>query len=417
MYIGRNLTDTNNRWQVRALLHLVGAAGLFLLPTAAAQAQNATLHFTLPAAASGGEVLPAGPLKVQSWHPPRHPSMVGKSIAEIAGLAAAAATPTTIPLWTGTGAPNFPGDQFMMVGLDPTVPHKNPVSTIKAQVIPVKFIFSNSLVFDPTKKDACTPQPALTMVQNSPIFKPVTLTVGGTLLGTAQFESLFQRGNFWAFTGPGKINPKYEVNLTYSALSEVTVNVQGGLTATGPCDTLGLIEKNAWNNLLLNTILPQLASHGVGPGTLPIFLFYNVAMYDVTPQNCCILGYHHAFLDSAMHLNTYSVVDYDESGAFGKSVQDIIIMSHEIGEWMDDPTGVNPTPAWGNIGQVTGCQNNLEVGDPLSGTVEIPSNAKTVYHVQDLAFKSWFYHDAVSTGVNGWYSLYGNFRTFAGNCP
>ena len=28
----------------------------------------------------------------------------------------------------------------------------------------------------------------------------------------------------------------------------------------------------------------------------------------------------------------------------------------------------NPTPKWGHIGQVSGCQSNLEVGDPLSGT-------------------------------------------------
>jgi hypothetical protein len=343
--------------------------------------------------------------------------MVGKSIADIAGLAAAAVTPATIPLWTGTGAPNFPGDRFLMVGLDPTLPQKNPVSTIKAQVIPVKFTFSKKLVFDPTKKDACTPQPALTMVQNSPIFKPVTLTVGGTLLGTGQFESLFQRGNFWAFTGPGKVNPKYEVNLTYSALSEVSVDVQGGLTASGPCDVQGAIEFNTWNKLLLNTILPQLAKHGVGPTTLPIFLFYNVVMYDTNPSNCCMIGYHYAFFDGAMHLNTYVVTDYDQSGNFGASVQDIVGMSHEIGEWINDPTGGNPTPPWGNVGQDMGfCQSNLEVGDPLADKVEIPSNTKTVYHVQDLAFKSWFYHDVVSTGVNGWYSLYGNFRSFAANC-
>jgi hypothetical protein len=342
--------------------------------------------------------------------------MVGKSSAEIAGLAAAAATPTTIPLWTGTGAPNFPDDQFTMVGLDPSVPQKNPVSTIKALVIPVKFIFSKSLVFDPMKRDACTPQPAQTMVQNSPIFKNVTLTVGGTLLGTGQFESLFQRANFFAFTGPGKINPKYAVNLIYSALREVTVNVTVGPLIKGTCDTLGLIEVNAWDDLVQTNILPQLTKQGVGPGTLPIFLFYNVAMYDTTLKNCCILGYHNAFLDNAMHLNTYAVSDYDQTGAFDSSVRDITIMSHEIAEWMNDPTGLNPTPPWGNIGQLMGCQSDLEVGDPLSGTLEIPSNTKTVYHVQDLAFKSWFYHDAVSTGVNGWYSLYGNFRTFAADC-
>jgi hypothetical protein len=339
--------------------------------------------------------------------------MAGKSFAEFAQQSAAAAT---LPLWTGTGAPNFPGDQFMMVGLDPTVQQKNPVSTIKAQIIPVKFVFPQN-VFDPTKKDACTAKSAVTMVRNSPIFKPVTLTVGGTSLGKGQFVSLFQRGNFFTSTGPGEINPKYEVTLKETALPELTVNVPNGLTQNGPCDTLGAIEINAWDSLVQGTILPQLASHGVGATTLPIFLFYNVVMYDTVPGNCCILGYHGAFTDGVGALHTYSVVDYDETGAFGSSVQDITVMSHEIAEWMDDPTGLNPTPAWGNIGQVTGCQGNLEVGDPLSGTLEIPSDKATVYHVQDLAFKSWFYHDATSSGVNGWYSLYGTFTTFAANCP
>jgi hypothetical protein len=93
------------------------------------------------------------------------------------------------------------------------------------------------------------------------------------------------------------------------------------------------------------------------------------------------------------------------------------VMSHEIAEWMNDPTGVNPTPPWGNIGQVSGCQANLEVGDPLSGTLEIPSDTATVYRVQDLAFKSWFYHDSPSIGANGWYSLFGTFRSSALPCP
>jgi hypothetical protein len=390
-----------------ALLHLAGGIALSVISGAAAQAQ-----YTLQLPANGVQQPPAGPLKVRSWDPPRHPSMVNKSIAEVAQHAA---TATTIPLWTGTD-PNFPNDQFMMVGTDPTVQQKNPVSKIKAEVIPVKFIFPSN-VFDPTKKDACTPKPATHMVQSSPIFKPVSLTVGGTFLGKGQFVSLFQRGNFFTSTGPQGINPKYQVTLTYGAQKELTVSVPSGSIFNGPCDPLGFIEINAWDSLVVNQILPQLASHGVGPTTLPIFLFYNVVMFDTVPGNCCILGYHNAFIDGNGALQTYSVVDYDETGAFGSSVQDITVMSHEIAEWMDDPTGVNPTPPWGNIGQVTGCQNNLEVGDPLSGTLEIPSDTATVYHVQDLAFKSWFYHDATSSGVNGWYSLYGTFRTFAAHCP
>jgi hypothetical protein len=390
--------------------HFVGGMTLFVISGAAAQAQ-----YSLPSPANGALQLPAGPLKVRSWDRPLHSSMVGKRISDLAGQAAAGAT---IPLWTGAGAPNFPNDQFMMVGLDPTVHHTSPVSTIKTQVIPVKFLFPSN-VFDPTKRDACTRTPALTSVSQSPIFRSVNLKVGGTSLGSGQFVSLFQRANFFTYTGPGKINPGYQVKLTYTTLPELTVQVTGGPPVhNGPCDPLGLIEVNAWDDLVVNTILPQLATHGVGPTTLPIFLFYNVAMYDTVPGNCCILGYHGAFTDGIGALHTYSVVDYDETGAFGSSVQDITVMSHEIAEWMDDPTGLNPTPPWGNTGQVTtGCQNNLEVGDPLNGTLEIPSNFATVYHVQDLAFKSWFYHDAPSTGVNGWYSLYGTFLNYAANCP
>jgi hypothetical protein len=47
---------------------------------------------------------------------------------------------------------------------------------------------------------------------------------------------------------------------------------------------------------------------------------------------------------------------------------DTYFAAHEINEWVNDPFGNNPTPTWGKIGQVTGCQNNLEVGDPLTGT-------------------------------------------------
>jgi hypothetical protein len=66
---------------------------------------------------------------------------------------------------------------------------------------------------------------------------------------------------------------------------------------------------------------------------------------------------------------------------------------------------------------VSGCQGNLEVGDPLSGHIYPIVLNGFKYHVQDLAFFSWFYrHDATMTGVsgtivnfgsNGWFSLFG----------
>jgi hypothetical protein len=75
-------------------------------------------------------------------------------------------------------------------------------------------------------------------------------------------------------------------------------------------------------------------------------------------------------------------------------------------------------PVCGNVGQVSGCQANLEVCDPLSGTLtQIYMNADHyTYHAQDLAFTSWFYGQNPGTGVNGWYSLLGKFLTPAVPC-
>jgi hypothetical protein len=66
---------------------------------------------------------------------------------------------------------------------------------------------------------------------------------------------------------------------------------------------------------------------------------------------------------------------------------------------------------------VSGCQSNLEVGDPLTGTpMSVKMHNGVVYHPQDLAFFSWFYRDAKSLGINGWYSLNGTFRTPSAPC-
>ena len=40
-------------------------------------------------------------------------------------------------------------------------------------------------------------------------------------------------------------------------------------------------------------------------------------------------------------------------------------MSHEISEWMNNPFGGNAVPAW-QVPNSTGCQSNLETGDPLA---------------------------------------------------
>ena len=150
-------------------------------------------------------------------------------------------------------------------------------------------------------------------------------------------------------------------------------------------------------------MLPGLTTTGViSPSKFAIFLLRNVVQSTVSPPStlpglCCILGVHSA---TGNPVQTYATVAWDTTGNFGAET-DGAIASHEIGEWMDDPLDTNLTPAWGNIGQVTGRQYNLEVGDPLTSTImpTINLNGKA-YHMQELAFFSWFF-DRLGTGVPG----------------
>ena len=127
-----------------------------------------------------------------------------------------------------------------------------------------------------------------------------------------------------------------------------------------------------------------------------------------------MLGYHNSLNTSAGAAQTYGLSMYDNSGEFTGS-SDISALSHEVGEWQNDPNTVNPTPAWGHIGQVSGCQSNLEVGDPLSGTTFSDALGGFTYHPQELAFFSWFYHQRPSLGVNGWYLRPGHLQDVRGS--
>jgi hypothetical protein len=78
---------------------------------------------------------------------------------------------------------------------------------------------------------------------------------------------------------------------------------------------------------------------------------------------------------------------FESSGLFIPAIRDTSIAAHEVGE-VDDPFGNNPTPTWGHKGQVGACQNNLEVGDPLTATNIPPVTGANgfTYHLQELAF-------------------------------
>jgi hypothetical protein len=339
-----------------------------------------------------------------------------RTAAEVASLRAQPNVATTIKTFTTTvldGASTF---KYRMVGKNPFVTQTKPSTTIKTTLIPVIIKFSNGDTWDPAAIDSCDTQSALTRTQNSPIFKAQAWSFGPTSVGTAQYIDAFQRGEFYSQTKPTGINPNYHVKLALTTHAPLTLNVPNADAAEGStvCGSgkLGAVEINYLDGQLQSYITGTLGS--AASTTFPLFLLGNVVEYISTISNCCVLGYHNA-MTNAGNFQSYGLSMYDNTGDFAGSA-DISALSHEVGEWMNDPNGVNPTKPWGHIGQVSGCQGNLEVGDPLSGTTITDTLNGKAYHPQELAFFSWFYHSTPSLGVNGWFSSNGTFTASAAAC-
>lgn len=295
--------------------------------------------------------------------------------------------------------------RYTMVGADPFLARAGQV-VVPLQLIPVRVVFNDGTVLDPT-----VPGPAcagagtpLTNTLESPL---LTDTDFGDGDGNRQYVEENRRREFWALTG---VNPRYSVRVAPIVLPTVTLTFNSPSLAA-PCGRGGIIPYSSLDPLLRTSIIPQLKKQGVSPRTFPLFLLANVALMD---SEGIFLGYHSSFNSGGAQ--TYGVAEYD-TNRFDSNTANVSVLSHELAEWYDDPFVNNATPRWGHTGQVTGCQASLEVGDPLSGHVfDVPMPNGLTYHLQELAFFSWFFDQVPSLGLKGLYSWAGTLSSPASLC-
>ncbi|HVC43483.1 MAG TPA: hypothetical protein VND20_01595 [Candidatus Binataceae bacterium] len=327
---------------------------------------------------------------------------------------------TTIPLWNGALPSPSNGYSFVMVGTDPAAGSVS--TTVPTVVVPLIFKFHDIdgiHRLSPTVRACGVKYSAVSLTRKSPIFQSFAFTAGGTALGTTQYLDAFQRANFWSDVST--TSPNYHVLLSKTGQTlavMVDVPTIDGSSIAGPCARIGEVDINWFDNTIVPALLLKMKA--LKPTVFPIFFSYNVFLTE--SGSCCVLGYHSEIVNTK-GTQTYAYAAFADPHIFSAAaVQDIDPLSHEVGEWMDDPlvqTDLNSTPPWGNLGQVSGCQNNLEVGDPLSGTgftITNPANNFT-YHPQDLAFAPWFAQGISSSSVNGWYDFTNQFATSAAPCP
>jgi hypothetical protein len=246
------------------------------------------------------------------------------------------------------------------------------------------------------------------VTENSPILQSTSFSAGATNVGTTQYIDAFQRANFWSSVST--TSPDYHVSLslvTVEPLQTISVSKRFGTAVVGPCARIGEVDINFFDSKAQSV----LTTLGIPATSFPIFLDYNTFL--TANRSCCILGYHSATAGN----QTYAFAAYSDPGIFSVPIQDIHALSHEVGEWMDDPFGNNIAPAWGHVGQVSGCQNNLEVGDPVTGIAFTVALNGFTYHPEDLVFLPWFSHQSPSSSVNGWYTFLNTFSSPAAACP
>src|ERR1022692_4094860 len=343
-----------------------------------------------------------------------------------------AADAGTLPLFDYTVTSPVDGNSYsgMIVGRSPLF-HGARTTSIPTVLVPVILNITQNYgsgtdTYDPTAPDPnCSPQgSALHLVQNSPLFSNSDIHMGGVDMGNTTYTDAFERGQFWS-------NVPVTGNAFHTLLAAtttdpmiVTVPAANGQSyapsqvSPTPCEHLGVMNTTYVNYTLLPNLISSLSSNGVGPATIPIFLIFNVGMADPgtapTASTCCVLGFHSGFQNGTDPLQFYGIADFDTTGVFADP--DISILSHELAEMMNDPASANDTPAWGGVGQVQNrCSAKFEVGQTFTNTSFPPITMNGFsYHLQELAFFSWFYRQNPSMGANGWYSDNGTFNRDAG---
>lgn len=292
-------------------------------------------------------------------------------------------------------------------------------TTIGAPIVPVivdlrnadgspRFLNGQRLISDPT--------PLIANLLNSPIFS--SSIYDSSLLPT-QFTDAVQRAEFYTQTTPAwhtLLKPRVatpRVMVLIRGTYSFAVNASGKLAYV-------LVDSNVFGSLLFpptpddTTTVIGASEHSGDVRTRDIstFFFNNIFLYDSTPSNCCVLGYHSFDLEPGDSSNGWKerryVMNYSSwisPGLFGAGFQDVTAVSHEMAETFNDPFVNNATPIW--VAPNGLCQNNLETGDVIEGlpnaTYPITMNGYT-YHPQNEALLQWFAAQSPSNAINHSYS-------------
>jgi hypothetical protein len=319
----------------------------------------------------------------------------------------------TIPFFEDSftsGGTTYP---YQMVGNAPSRPG---TTRVQAVVIPIDLTFQDARIANPELSGSSK----AAKVVASPIFQSARWPSTGDI---TQYADAQRRAEFWNVL---KNRSAYHMLLGTQVHQTVRLTVP---TADGDVEDTngdgiphGYVDEEWW----VGQLQGLLRSLRLSPREFPVFVTYDMlAGLDA--------GYHEAVFferpNGKLEIFTYawgSWYDPRWFAGFGlpeNFARDVMGLGHEAAEWSNDPFLDNVVPEWRfSIPPVFSnvCSNLLEVGDPLEtqelpGPFPIPLNGFT-YHLQDLAFLSYFARQSPSEGFGGKYSLFGDFTSYSEPC-
>jgi hypothetical protein len=335
-----------------------------------------------------------------------------------------------IPTW------NIPTDNGFLcfVGSDPV---QSGTTIIMTPVVPVviRVLGANGTVegiSDPTKPLYVNPTKtqdfsALSAVLESPVFQAYDFKLGPTSLGNMQWGQAVEEASFWKYP---RVNFKdWNVIMAPLPFPAVTLDVPyGNWYPGGSTPHFYGIDQNVLKPFLEKQMAATPA------GMAPIYLTYNISEYPPgNPAGGPTWGFHETYQHTPGIFDSFIYATYLDTP---QPNSDLMPLSHEVAEFMQDPFGNNPVQGWPQAWTFplpwkppytfTKCQTNLEAGDPLEDRFGEPSemqlpltNSTMTYNFQNEVTASWLMQASFS--VNGWYTLKGpvdkEFAAPAPKCP
>jgi hypothetical protein len=305
----------------------------------------------------------------------------------------------SVPHFSGSFESQGKAYPFTMVGAKP---QSNSTTEVPVQIIPISLFFEEfadengaPIVLDP---GAIVPR-----VQASPNFHEAQYATG-----TTQFADAVQRAQFSATAG----KDWHTLLGAPQILKSLRIAVPRGDAKVYRNPSTGVLYAIVDTDFFLSQLNTMIQMANLSPDALAVALTSNVFL---APQKdikkCCVLGFHTSFdvgeMAQVKFIQTFIWASWVDQGILGPGLADVTPMSHEISEWMNNPFGSNAVPAW-QVPNSTGCQSNLETGDPLA---LMPNAGYPVlmdgftYHPQNQVLMQWFQRGATSDAFEGAFSF------------